>query len=79
MDIEQWIESHEGALHELAQRSGAHDDTVHFLAAHVLAGTSDDDIYDLLREAVPSLDGQNNPLASVPDLVHRVRELVAGS
>ncbi len=78
-DIEQWIELHEPELHELARRTGAHDDTVHFLATLVLGGSSDADIYEYLHELVPSPDGQRSPLAGTPELIREVRELVATS
>ena len=49
-DSERWIDLHETELHELAERAGAHDDTVHFLATLVLAGSTDSDIYEQLRD-----------------------------
>ena len=76
-DIEHWIDLHEPELHGLAERTGAHDDTVHLLATLVLAGSSDDDIYEQLREVIPSSNGQHSPLAGAPDLLHEIRELVA--
>ncbi len=78
-DIERWIDHHETELHELAERAGAHDDTVHFLATLVLAGSTDTDIYEQLRELIPSPDGQHSPLDGAPDLLHEVRQLVATS
>jgi hypothetical protein len=76
-EIERWIETHDLELHDLAERMGAHDDTVHFLAALVLGGASDDEIYEHLRTVVPSMDGQRSPLAGAPELVTEVRRLVA--
>jgi hypothetical protein len=78
-DVERWIELHESELHQLAEQAGAHDDTVQFLATLVLAGSSDADIYEYLHELVPSPDGQHSPLAGAPELIRRVRELVAAS
>jgi hypothetical protein len=78
-DSERWIDLHETELHELAERAGAHDDTVHFLATLVLAGSTDSDIYEQLRELIPSPDGQRSPLAGAPELLHEVRQLVATS
>jgi hypothetical protein len=78
-DIERWIDLHETELRELAEREGAYDDTVHFLATLVLAGSTDSDIYEQLRELIPSLDGQRSPLAGAPELLHEVRQLVATS
>jgi hypothetical protein len=63
-------------LHELAQRAGAHTDTVHFLATLVLSGASDPEIYEQLRELIPSTDGQHSPLAGAPELLEEVRHLV---
>jgi len=68
-DIERWIDVHHTALHELAERAGAHDDTVHFLATLVLSGSTDADIYEHLRELIPSPDGQHSPLAGAPELI----------
>ena len=76
-DIERWIELHDGDLHELAERSGTHDDTVRFLATLVLGGWTDDAIYEQLRELIPSPDGQHSPLADAPSLLEEVRRLVA--
>ena len=78
-DIERWIELHRDQLHAVAAHTGAHDDTVEFLAALVLAGSSDDDIFEHLRTLVPSWDGQHSPLAGAPELVAEVRRLVATS
>ena len=78
-DIEHWIELHETELHQLARREGAHDDTVQFLATLVLAGATDTDIYEQLRELIPSPDGRHSPLAGAPELLHEVRQLVATS
>jgi hypothetical protein len=74
-DIEAWIRLHESALHDLAERTHAHDDTVHFLATLVLAGWSDDAIYEQLRELIPSFDGQRSPLEHAPSLLQQVRRL----
>jgi hypothetical protein len=78
-DAEHWIDRHEQELHELAERTGTHDDTVHFLASLVLRGWTDAAIYEQLRELVPSPDGRRSPLADVPELLHEVRALVATS
>ena len=78
-DIESWIQVHATDLKSLATRIGAHDDTVVFLATLVLAGASDDDVYEQLRELIPSLDGQRSPLADAPELLAEVRRLVAAS
>jgi hypothetical protein len=78
-DVERWIDLHEPELQELAERLGAHEDTVHFLASLVLAGETDTDIYEQLRELIPSPDGQRSPLAGAPELVQEVRQLVAAS
>jgi hypothetical protein len=66
-------------MRELAERTGTHDDTIHFLTLLVLRGWTDEAIYEQLRELVPSLDGQRSPLADAPDLLDEVRRLVATS
>ena len=76
-DVERWIDLHEPELHELAERLNAHEDTVSFLASLVLAGATDTDIYEQLRELSPSPDGQRSPLAGAPELLQEVRQLVA--
>ena len=76
-DIDRWIDLHQADLHELAEQVGAHEDTVHFLVTLVLGGSSDRDIYEHLRELIPSLDGQDTPLRGAPELLHAVRQLVA--
>ncbi len=76
-DIEHWIELHQTELHALAEREGAHDDTVHFLATLVLTGATDADIYEQLGDLVPSSDGRHSPLAGAPELIAEVRRLVA--
>ena len=78
-DIERWIDLHESELHDLAERVGAHDEIVHFLAILVLAGSTDAGIYAQLHELIPSPDGQHSPLAGAPELLHEVRQLVATS
>lgn len=78
-DIEHWIENHEVELHGLAERVGAHDETVHLLTTLVLAGSSDADIYEHLRELIPSQDGRRSPLLGTPELLHEIRELVSTS
>jgi hypothetical protein len=78
-DPQHWIHLHEVELHELAERTAIHDDTVHFLATLVLAGWSDAAIYEKLRELIPSPDGQHNPFADTPELLEEVRRLVATS
>jgi hypothetical protein len=78
-DIEHWIDLHEAELHELAERTDAHDDTVHFLATLVLRGWTDDAIYEQLRELIPSPDGQRSPLEDAPALLEEVRRLAATS
>jgi hypothetical protein len=76
-DIDRWIDLHETELHELAERVGAHEDTVHFLVTLVLIGSTDADIYEHLSELIPSPDGQHSPLAGAPELLQEVRQLVA--
>jgi hypothetical protein len=76
-DIEHWIDLHQTELHDLAERADAHDDTVHFVATLVLAGTRDTDIYEHLRELIPSVDGRRSPLTGAPELLDEVRQLVA--
>ena len=78
-DIERWIDLHENELHDLAERTHTHDDTVHFFATLVLAGWADDAIYEQLRELIPSLDGQRSPLEDAPALLEEVRRLAATS
>ena len=78
-DPEHWIDLHEAELHELAERTDMHDDTVHFLAMLVLAGWTDDAIYEQLRELLPSPDGQRSPLEDTPVLLEEVRRLTATS
>jgi hypothetical protein len=78
-DIERWIDLHENELHDLAERTDTHDDTVHFLASLVLAGWTDDAIYEQLRELIPSLDGERSPLQEAPALLEEVRRLAATS
>jgi hypothetical protein len=78
-DIEHWIDLHQYELHELAQRTGTHDDTVHYLATLVLQGWTDTAIYEQLRELIPSPDGQHSPIADAPELLDEVRRLIATS
>ena len=78
-DIEHWIDLHEAELHELAERTHMHDDTVHFLTTLVLAGWTDDAIYEQLHELIPSPDGQRSPLEQTPALLEEVRRLVSTS
>jgi hypothetical protein len=75
-DVHGWMRLHEIELRELAVRVDAHEDTVHFLAVLVLAGESDDEIYEGLRAMSCSLDGEQNPLAGAPELLGAVRHLV---
>jgi hypothetical protein len=78
-DPERWIDLHKAELHQLAESADTHDDTVHFLTTLVLAGWTDVAIYEQLRELIPSLDGQRNPLQDTPGLLEAVRQLVATS
>jgi hypothetical protein len=78
-DIERWIDFHQSELHELAERSAMHDDTVRFLATLVLAGLTDEAIYEQLHELIPSLDGQRSPLEHTPELLEEVRRLTTSS
>jgi hypothetical protein len=78
-DIEGWIDLHEAELHELAERAAMHDDTVHFLATLVLAGLTDDAIYERLHELIGSVDGQRNPLETAPAALEEVRRLATTS
>ena len=78
-DVEHWIDLHHDELHDLAQRTETHDDTIHFLATLVLSGWTDDAIYEQLRELIPSPDGQHSPLAEAPAVLDEVRRLVATS
>ncbi len=79
VDIERWITSHESEMHDLAARTGAHDETVHFLTVLVLSGATDDAIYEHLREIVPSPDGQRSPLRDTPELLAEVRRMVSAA
>jgi len=78
-DIELWIDFHGPELRELADRVGAHAETVRFLATLVLAGSTDAEIYEHLRELVRSPDGQHSPLAGASELLREVRQLVETS
>jgi hypothetical protein len=77
VDIQRWIVQHDGELSALAREAGEHDETVRYVASLVLAGATDDDIYEHLRDVTPSWDGQESPLAGAPDLLLEVRRLVA--
>ena len=50
LDVEDWIDVHESDLHDLAQRVGLHDGTMHFVAALVLGGHTDDVVYEQLQD-----------------------------
>ena len=76
-DIRHWFTLHEAELHELAERTRMHDDTVHFITMLVLQGWTDAAIYEQLHEMIPSPDGQHNPLAETAELLDHVRRLVA--
>jgi len=76
-DIERWIDLREAELHELAERTDTHDDTVHLLAMLVLAGWTDDAIYTQLRELIPSPDGQRSPLEDTRVMLEEIRRLAA--
>jgi len=78
-DVDRWMRLHERELHDLAEQTGMHDDTVHFLTVLVLQGWTDAAIYEQLRELIPSPDGQHSPLADTPELLEHVRALVASS
>jgi hypothetical protein len=45
----------------------------------VLAGESDADIDERLRELDPTFDGQRSPTEGMPELLWEVRRLVAAS
>ncbi|HEX6310225.1 MAG TPA: hypothetical protein VF152_01200 [Acidimicrobiia bacterium] len=77
--IENWLETHAEQLRLLADRLDTDPDLPRFLAGLVLAGLSDDEIFDHVRTTLPSWDGQENPLARVADALHEVREAIAAS
>jgi hypothetical protein len=78
-DIDRWMDEHDSDLDALAKALDADSDAVRYLASLVLAGENDHGIYERLHELVPSLDGQESPLAGIPELLFEVRRLVAAS
>ena len=72
-----WLEEHASSLHQLAHDAGLAVGLVDTAAALVLMGLDDDEIYDQLRARVIFPDGQQNPLAGAPHVVHEIRRLVA--
>ena len=77
--IEDWLETHDEQLRRLATRLDTDPDVPRFLAALVLAGFSDDDIFDHVRSTLPSWDGQESPLARVADALNEVHQVIAAS
>lgn len=71
-----WVEEHNAELRDLADRLGADPDSVRIVAGLVVAGATDDEIYDLLRATTPVWNGQQNPLAGAADLVAELRAMV---
>lgn len=78
-EIEQWIDLHDAELREVAGRRHTDADVVRLLAMFVLSGLEDEEIYEQLREVLPSPDGQRNPLAGAPAVLDDLRDLVAAS
>lgn len=74
--IEDWLESHDEQLRHLADRLDTDPALPRFLAALVLAGLSDDEIFDHVRSSIPSWDGQRNPLERVAETLNEVREAI---
>lgn len=76
-DIEDWVRAHDAPLEAIAGATGLPSHLVHVAAALVLAGASDDHIYDHLRAHVLSADGQHSPLAGAPRALAQIRQLAA--
>lgn len=75
LDVEDWIDVHESDLHDLAQRVGLHDGAVHFIAALVLGGHTDDVVYQQLRDLAGSSESRPPRPFDAPALVAEVRRL----
>lgn len=76
-DIEEWVQAHDAPLEAIARDTHLPSHLVHLAAALVLAGASDDDIYEHLGEHVISMDGQRSPLAGAPRAIEQIRQLAA--
>jgi hypothetical protein len=75
LDVEDWIDVHESDLHDLAQRVGLHDGTMHFVAALVLGGHTDDVVYEQLQDLAGSPESRPRQPVDAPALVAEVRKL----
>jgi hypothetical protein len=73
------MNEHDAELNALADQLDADGDAVRYIASLVLAGERDREIYERLHELVPSLDGQESPLAGIPGVLWEVRRLVAAA
>jgi hypothetical protein len=74
-DVNAWLRSHEERLTGIAEASGVASPLVRVMAAMVLFGLSDEEVYGQLVENLTSLNGQENPLEGADDALHRIRAL----
>lgn len=75
--IEEWIETHDEQLRDIAEDTEMAAPLVHLAAILMLAGVSDEEIYEQLSQHALSMDGQGSPLAGAPEALQRVRQLAA--
>lgn len=76
-NIEHWIDAHETDLHDVAERAGLQDASVHFLAALVLGGHDDDVVNEQLQELRASQTAREAPIPELDahDLIEELRRL----
>lgn len=78
-DATNWLTGNDEGLQRIAERAEVDADVARAAAALVLAGYTDEEIVDELREHVLVMDGQFSPMRHIPQLLFEVRELVARS
>ena len=74
-----WVEVHAEELRELSERVGTDEQLTHAVAAMVVHGFSDEEIFAEFSGRILVWDGQHNPLDPVRVVLPEVRRAVAES
>lgn len=75
--IEEWVQAHDLRLREIADDTNMAPPLVQLAAMLMLAGVSDDEIYEQLANQVVSMNGQGSPLEGAPQALEQVRQLAS--
>lgn len=76
-DIQDWLTEHDGRLTDIAEATDLDPAVVRLMAALLLAGLEDEQVFKNLQSVILSVNGRRDPLRNGPEALEHVRVLTS--